>query len=144
LTTALRVRYARAHAETFHCDLGDLLRQRVRRYRAVPGLEASARGLLLYGVDIKTPGEDAMKLAIGLVAVLIVSSASLAHAESWRAKPAQTAWKNSDKCNQRAFQLFPDYTADQIKKRDAYVRKCQAELGAPTQQPLASPGNGRQ
>jgi hypothetical protein len=77
------------------------------------------------------------------VAILIVSPVALAHAGSWRDKQAQSAWKRGDECNKKAFQLFPDYTADQIKKRDIYVRKCQAELGYPTQQPLAPQSDAR-
>jgi hypothetical protein len=85
-----------------------------------------------------------MKLATGAtVAILIVSSAALAYAETSGSRQAQRSWKRGDECNKKAFELFPDYTREQISKRDAYVRACQADLKEPGRQPLAPQGDAR-
>lgn len=74
--------------------------------------------------------------AAGLAALLAAPGPALA--VSGNAKAANTAWLSMDKCNKRAFELFPDYTQEQIAKRDAYVRKCLTEQRLPPREALGS------
>jgi hypothetical protein len=74
--------------------------------------------------------------ACGLALTLATGRPALA--VSGNAKAADSAWLSMDKCNKKAFELFPDYTREQITKRDAYVRKCLTELRLPPREAVGS------
>jgi hypothetical protein len=40
-------------------------------------------------------------------------------------------WVSSDRCSQRAYKAFPDYTADSLAKRDQALQNCLAGSGLP-------------
>jgi len=40
-------------------------------------------------------------------------------------------WVSSDRCSQKAFQAYPDYTADSLAKRDLELKKCLAAGNLP-------------
>jgi hypothetical protein len=46
-------------------------------------------------------------------------------------RTAQKTWSDSDKCTKQAFEKFPDYTAEETAKRDAFVRRCLNARGLP-------------
>lgn len=75
---------------------------------------------------------------LGLAAGLALATSAPAIALSNNAKSANAAWRKSDICSKKAFEIFPDYTPEHIAKRDAYVRKCLVENKLPSQGALGS------
>jgi hypothetical protein len=43
----------------------------------------------------------------------------------------QKKWLGSDYCSKKAYQAYPDYTADSIVKRDLELQKCLAGNNLP-------------
>jgi hypothetical protein len=41
-----------------------------------------------------------------------------------RSKPITAQWAAMDNCSKASFKQFPDYTADDAARRDAFVRQC--------------------
>ena len=50
---------------------------------------------------------------------------SAAHAANGNGIVIEKQWGAMDKCARQAVDKFPDHTADDLTKRDAYTRKCQ-------------------
>jgi hypothetical protein len=50
-------------------------------------------------------------------------------------RTAQKAWNDSDKCAKQAALKYPDYTAEELAKRDAFLRRCLNGLGLPGRAP---------
>lgn len=80
--------------------------------------------------------QRALTAAVALLGIAGMSWS--VQAASGNAKASVDAWHGMDTCNKKAFQLFPDYTPEQVAKRDAYVRKCLAERNLPTRDALGA------
>jgi hypothetical protein len=76
------------------------------------------------------------RLALIIAVSAVIGPTGAALAESSTAIQAQKSWLRGDKCAADAFKRFPDYTAEQNAKRDAYIRQCRADLGEAPIQPL--------
>lgn len=52
-------------------------------------------------------------------------------------------WHYNDICSEKSFELFPNFTAEDLEKRERYVRKCNLSYGAPARVPFTVPGSKR-
>jgi hypothetical protein len=82
-------------------------------------------------------------LLAALLALLCADPA--AAAGSGTAQSFQKSWQKADLCAKKSFEIYPDYTEEQIAKRNIYVRKCQMEQGLPQSQeiPIQAPAAAR-
>jgi hypothetical protein len=77
------------------------------------------------------PGKVAMIRQIGFAAcVFAVSLPAVANADS-QGDQLMKKWVGSDHCSERAYQAYPDYTADSLAKRDLEFKKCLANGNLP-------------
>jgi hypothetical protein len=77
------------------------------------------------------------RVVLAAMACLLGWSGPLLAASGY-AQPSVYAWHRADLCNKKAFALFPDYTKEQIARRDAYVRKCLSEQNLPLRDNIGS------
>lgn len=50
-------------------------------------------------------------------------------------RTAQKSWNDSDKCAKQAAERYPDYTAEELARRDAFLRRCLNARGLPGRAP---------
>jgi hypothetical protein len=50
---------------------------------------------------------------------------------------AQQQWAAMDKCTRQAAEKYPDHTAEDLAKRDEYIRTCQRNQRLPVRQGLS-------
>jgi hypothetical protein len=80
-------------------------------------------------------------LARALVLTLVAASVpSFANAVTSKYPEQEGKWTASDKCTKRAVEKYPDYTAEDNAKRDAFLRRCLNASGAPGRAPVGSKG----
>jgi len=75
-------------------------------------------------------------LALAALAV-VLPLAPAAHAASASGVTAQREWSRMDKCAKQAIQKFPDHTAEDLAKRDEFIRICQRDQRVPVREGLA-------
>jgi hypothetical protein len=66
----------------------------------------------------------ALVRAAALIAVAAVSVPSMALAAQSKYPEQQQKWLASDKCVKRAAEKYPDHTAEENAKREAFTRRC--------------------
>lgn len=76
-------------------------------------------------------------LRLSLLAVSVLAVTALldsAQATSSTAVATQHQWGIMDKCARQAIEKYPDHTADDLAKRDAFARKCQLNSRVPVRE----------
>lgn len=85
-----------------------------------------------------------MMMSRRVLLTLLVLAAPLpvasAHAASTGANASQKLWATMDQCTKKATEKFPDHTAEELAKRDVFIRQCQRDSRVPVREGLAPKG----
>ncbi len=78
-----------------------------------------------------------MLVRLSILVLSVLAATALpgpARAASTNGVVSQRQWSTMDKCAKLAVGKFPDHTADDLTKRDNFIRQCQRDARVPVRE----------